>query len=147
MGQHGIEQCGTKTMELYRVIYTSRPFGYDQAMLNGILVNARHSNARDNVTGALICRRDVFIQLLEGPEDKVKQTVARIARDDRHTEMALHVQSRIPDRLFGAWAMLHDPAATWIWSAEAVSDGAIERATPQELEGFFEKLLARQDAV
>ena len=136
-----------EAMDFYRVIYTSRPFGYDQAMLNGILVNARHSNARDDVTGALICRRDVFIQLLEGPEESVKKTVARIMRDDRHTEMEVHVQSRIAARQFGAWSMLHDPAVTWIWSAEEVADGAIERTTPEELEGFFEKLLERQEAV
>jgi hypothetical protein len=33
--------------------------------------------------------------------------------------------------------MLHDPAASWIWSKEEVADGAVERATTEELIAFF----------
>ena len=56
-------------MDLYRVIYTSRPFGFDAGMLNGILVDARRMNTRDGITGALICRADIYVQLLEGSEE------------------------------------------------------------------------------
>jgi len=133
-------------MDLYRVIYTSRPFGYDQATLNGILMDARGANERSGVTGALICRRDLFIQLLEGPQQDVSDTTRRIRRDDRHTDMTMHVERRVNTRMFGAWSMLHDPAATWIWSAEDVAKGAIGRASPQEVEGFFQTLLEQHEA-
>ena len=74
-------------MGLLRIIYTSQPFGFDEATLAGILMDARRCNTRDDVTGALICRRDVFVQLLEGPEQKVRDTFERIGRDDRHVDV------------------------------------------------------------
>ena len=131
-------------MSFYRVIYTSRPFGFDVGTLNGILMDARRLNERDGITGALICRGDIYIQLLEGPEAQVRNTVERIGRDDRHVEMTLHVTQGVPERMFGNWAMLHDPAATWIWSHEEVDAGAAERASPGEVEAFFVQLRDRQ---
>jgi hypothetical protein len=124
-------------MSLFRAVYTSRPFGFDDAILNGILMEARRANDRDGLTGALICRGDIYIQWLEGPEAQVRNALARIKRDDRHLEMTLHVEEPASERMFGKWAMLHDPAASWIWSQEEVADGAVERATPEELIAFF----------
>ncbi|MCH8467779.1 MAG: BLUF domain-containing protein [Roseinatronobacter sp.] len=127
-------------MSVYRVVYTSRPFGFDSGTLNGILVHAQRANASVGITGALICREDVYLQLLEGPEEEVKKTIARIKRDDRHLEFTTHVEKTVSERSFGRWAMLHDPAATWIWSRDAVRNGAIEHATAAEVDGFFQKL-------
>jgi hypothetical protein len=133
-------------MDLFRAIYTSRPFGFDSAILSGILMDARSANARDGITGALICRADIYMQLLEGPEAQVRNTLDRISRDDRHVEVRLHVAEQVPDRLFGDWAMLHDPAATWIWTQDQVAGDAIDRATPEEITNFFTRLRALQDA-
>jgi hypothetical protein len=36
-------------MDLFRIIYSSRPFGFDTAILNAILVDARRLNARDGM--------------------------------------------------------------------------------------------------
>ena len=133
-------------MSLYRMIYTSRPFGFDSGTLNGILVHAQQENARVGITGALICREDIYLQLLEGPEGEVKKTVERIKRDDRHLEVVVHVEKAVSERMFGKWAMLHDPAATWIWSRAEVTDDAVERATAAEVEGFFDKLCYAHNA-
>jgi hypothetical protein len=130
-------------MSLFRVIYTSQPFGFDTGILSSILLDARRLNVRDDITGALICRGDIYLQLLEGPEQQVRQALERIKRDDRHLEVTLHVEEHASDRMFGNWAMLHDPAASWIWSQEEVADGAAERATPEEIMAFFTRL---QDA-
>lgn len=127
-------------MSIYRAIYTSRPFGFDSSILNSILVHARQANARVGITGALICREDVYLQMLEGPEDAVKETIARITRDDRHLEVTVHLAETVSERMFADWAMLHDPAATWIWSRAEVRDDAIERTTAAEVEGFFRRL-------
>lgn len=124
-------------MGLFRAVYSSRPFGYDAGMLNGILTDARRANLRDGITGALICRADIYLQWLEGSEDKVRAAIARIQRDDRHVEVNILIQDTIDDRVFAHWDMLHDPAASLIWSQEAVADGAAERASPDEVIGFF----------
>ena len=133
-------------MDLFRSIYSSRPFGFDAAILDGILADARRANTRDGITGALICREDIYLQWLEGPEDKVRQAVDRIARDDRHLEVRVHVAEPAAERVFGDWAMLDDPAASWIWSQQEVSDDAVERATPEEVTGFFLHLRDRMKA-
>lgn len=123
-----------------QIIYSSRPFGYDQAILNGVLVDAWRCNERDDVTGALVCRQDVYLQLLEGPAKAVQATFDRIRRDDRHLEVTLHVSNTVPSRMFGAWAMLHDPAKSWLWSVEEVSDGILGRASGAEFTQVFERL-------
>lgn len=127
-------------MDLFWAIYSSRPFGFDEAILNGILTDARRANQRDGITGALICRGDIYLQWLEGPEAAVRAALERIKRDDRHLEVTLHVEEPVSERVFGEWAMLHDPAASWIWTQAEVADGAVERATPEEVTGFFLKL-------
>jgi len=127
-------------MELFRAIYSSRPFGFDEGILSSILMDARRANVRDGITGALICRADIYLQWLEGPEEQVRKAVERIERDDRHLEVKVHVAERVSERTFGEWAMLHDPAATWIWSQSEIADGAVDRATPQEITGFFLRL-------
>ena len=73
--------------EIKHIIYASRPFGFDDAVLKSILLSSRTNNAKSNVTGALICRSDLYLQILEGPEDAVDQTFQRIERDDRHLEI------------------------------------------------------------
>ncbi len=132
-------------MNLFRAIYTSQPFGFDESILGGILIDARRANLRDGITGALICRADIYLQWLEGPEDQVRAALARIKRDDRHLEVTLHVAETVTERVFGDWAMLHDPAATWFWTQQQVANGAAERATPDEVTAFFLRLRRTAD--
>jgi hypothetical protein len=129
-------------MALMQLIYASRPFGYDDAILAGILLDARRCNERDGITGALICRADLYLQLLEGPQDAVEACYDRIKRDDRHIEPRNLLERSVKTRLFPAWAMRDDPAQSWIWSREAVRAGAVEQASEDEVLGFFNRLAA-----
>ena len=127
-------------MSLFRAIYSSRPFGFDAGILNGILMDARRANARDDITGALLCRADIYLQWLEGPEDAVRDAIRRIQKDDRHVEVRVHVAGPVSERVFGQWQMLHDPEASWIWTQDEIADGAIDRVTPEEIIAFFTRL-------
>jgi hypothetical protein len=129
-------------MAMIQLIYASRPFGFDAAGLNSILSIARHCNERDGVTGALICRQDLFLQLLEGPETMVEAAYGRIALDDRHVEVNRLASRRITTRLFPGWAMRDDPARSWMWSLAEVESGALGRASGEELLAVFERLAA-----
>lgn len=127
-------------MSILQLTYASRPFGYNEAILAGILLDARRCNERDGITGALICRQDLFLQLLEGPAEAVDAAYQRIARDDRHIEVR-RLTRRVTDmRLFPGWAMRDDPARSWMWSMEAVANGAVRRASEDEVLGVFERL-------
>ena len=82
-------------MRLCQLIYTSRPFGFNAPMLDDILTAARSLNTQHGITGALICRADMFMQMLEGPRAKVTETFGRIQADDRHVDVTLlHVATR-----------------------------------------------------
>jgi hypothetical protein len=116
-----------------QLIYASQPFGYDELVLAGILATARRNNARDGITGALICREDLFVQLLEGRRDVATSAFSRILRDDRHV-------GDIEARLFPEWSMRHDPARSWMWTMQEVAKGAVGRASMQEIRGIFDRL-------
>ena len=83
-----------------QLIYASQPFGYDDLTLVGILASARRNNARDGITGALICRPDLFMQLLEGRRDVVTAAFSRIMRDERHVDVVNLVSSDIDEGCF-----------------------------------------------
>lgn len=129
-------------MTLMRLIYASHPFGFDDLALNGILATAQRNNARDGITGALICREDLYVQLLEGERKNVEAAFERIRRDDRHTDIVPLLIENTDQRLFPTWAMRHDPAKSWMWTREQVREGAVERATREEVLGVFVRLVA-----
>ncbi len=129
-------------MSLVQMVYASRPFGFDTAILSQILHTARRRNAEDNITGALICRGDLFLQMLEGPAKRVEETYHRIRQDDRHLEVTSLMKRTISTRLFPEWAMRDDPVQSWMWSAEDVHKGAVTRATEQEVLSVFERVAA-----
>ena len=127
-------------MILSRLIYCSQPFGYDQPMLNGILADARTYNPKNNITGALICREDIFLQLLEGPEDKLLLTYNKILNDDRHLDIELLVKELCEDRLFPTWSMKDDPAKTWFWTKDEIDSGILSTVSKNDLLGVFDKV-------
>lgn len=133
-------------MDLVRLVYASQPFGFDDAILSGILHDARSRNLRDGITGALICRADLYLQLLEGPAAAVEATYRRILCDDRHLDVRLLARSESPERLFGRWAMRDDPAQSWMWTPAQVAGGAVDRASPGEAIGLFAQLSAQVNA-
>ncbi len=98
-------------MRLTQLIYMSRPFGFDDLELRNILLVSRHNNERDGITGSLICREDMYLQLLEGPRAAVSTAYTRIARDNRHGEVMLLWTGDVQERLFPQWFMKHDSAS------------------------------------
>lgn len=129
-------------MDLMQLIYASQPFGFDEATLNGILSDARRCNRRDDVTGALVCRADVYLQMLEGPPPAVDAAFARIAQDDRHGDVRLLHRRLAAERLFPGWSMRDDPAHSWHWTREQVAAGALTRASDAELLAVFASVKA-----
>ncbi len=131
-------------MTLHRLIYVSRPFGFDTAILGGILLGARRNNRRDGLTGALICRADIYLQLLEGPVPAVEAAFGRIVADDRHCDIERLTSGPVADRLFPAWEMLDDPARSWLWSAAEVAQGMVSAAAPAILGAVFARVAAER---
>lgn len=129
-------------MSLTQIIYSSKPFGFDASVLDSILAVSRRLNARDDVTGTLICRADMYLQLIEGPDAAIQSTYKRISADDRHLDINLHISRVVTERFFPKWAMRDDPARSWMWTQAEVSAGAIQAATAADILCIFERLAA-----
>ena len=127
-------------MKLMQLVYCSQPFGYNLEILSAILIASRANNRKRDITGALICRSDIFLQLLEGPEQQVKSTYAAIQNDDRHINIYHLLDQNVDKRLFPAWSMKDDPDKTWMWSREEVSNGIVKSLSKAEIEEVFVKL-------
>jgi hypothetical protein len=74
----------------------------------------------------------------------VEALYEKIKRDDRHADATILVQETAAQRLFPMWAMRHDPAKSWMWTREQVSQGAVEAATRDEVLAIFVRLVAEQ---
>ena len=132
-------------MRLMQLIYASTPFGFNNPLLNNILSASRRNNARNDITGALICRADLFLQMLEGPRSAVTTTFKRILEDDRHLDVMLISSNDIHERMFPKWHMRDDPAQSWMWTQAQIAGDALETASAADVRAVFERLLRETD--
>lgn len=104
-----------------------------------ILVSARGNNARDELTGALVYNGHNFLQLLEGPGEKVEACLAVIRGDPRHSGMIEVRRRAIETRDFGEWAMLYDPRFEWRDEglARLAANGRIDAADERMFANFI----------
>lgn len=117
---------------MIRLVYASHAtVPFTDADLDGLLETCRQHNVAHGVTGMLLYRDGDFLQVLEGEAESVRETFARIKRDQRHAGTVVLDQSNIDQREFGSWAM------------------AFRRLTPAEVpEGFvdyFQKSVGEQE--
>ena len=73
--------------------------------LDELLTKSRKANAMADITGLLVVGGRRFLQVLEGPEEAVAETYARISRDPRHVALVKLHDKEVPMRAFGSWAM------------------------------------------
>ena len=97
-------------MQLARLIYTSTASDRcDQKQVEEILEVSMKLNAVNGITGILYYSSKYFMQYLEGNAEKVDETYARLARDDRHHCLRLVERAAIQQREFEDWNMAYVP--------------------------------------
>jgi len=97
---------------VFSVVYSStatEPFS-DEA-LGDLLQQCRDANAERDITGMLLYRNGRFIQILEGPEQAVRETMGKIERDPRHDHLRVLIDEFIEERNFAEWTMGFEPIA------------------------------------
>ena len=122
-----------------QVIYVSKPIDFDKKILDQILLQSAANNEKNNITCALICRSDLYLQILEGPAHKVDDLYSRINTDTRHSEVKLLEETRSKRRLFSNWAMKGDPAKEWMWTRSEIINGILERLSKDDAMNIFVK--------
>jgi Sensors of blue-light using FAD len=96
---------GESSMQVTRLIYTSRHENLENGSLEAILQASHRNNSRDHVTGVLVFENRNFLQLIEGSRDAVSTCFARIMGDKRHRDVQVISCGDVSGRLFQGWSM------------------------------------------
>lgn len=75
-------------------------------LIKSIKRKASVNNPRDGLTGILLSNSNMFMQLIEGEEEKVKKKYERIKKDERHKEITLIYEGERDVRFFENWSLL-----------------------------------------
>jgi hypothetical protein len=115
----------------YQIMYSSQATApMTSAELERILADARTGNEARDVTGVLIYVDGVFVQILEGDEDVVRNLVESIKADARHHAVKVFHVAEVDERAFQAWSMAYLSPSAEEMSAWAGLPGT---ATVEEL--------------
>lgn len=99
------------TANMVRLIYYSRHYQSSielsvREMMEDIVGSSAIKNRCLGITGLLIYTRELFAQVLEGPEHALRRLFVTIAQDKRHHDVRVITDfERIPHRQFGEAAM------------------------------------------
>ena len=91
---------------VFSLVYRSRTtHDWGQDHLLGLLEGSRRRNADHAITGILLYRSRLFMQLIEGEEAAVTRLFANIRSDRRHDDVDLLWTDVAAQREFVAWSM------------------------------------------
>ncbi|NCN28537.1 BLUF domain-containing protein [bacterium] len=94
--------------EIFHLVYRSiAEDDLTQKGIDGILRVSHKLNRKAGISGILIKRGKVFLQLLEGPKNKVLTTFRRIHQDPRHHSIKTVIETKSSDRLYSNWDMAY----------------------------------------
>lgn len=111
----------TQLIELSYISEADHLFSEDE--LAELLSSARAKNLHNQVTGLLLYKEPLFMQLIEGPEDVVLELFETIKQDPRHSKVSGLVRDEIKERTFPDWQMgFVVPATSDIRKIEGFSD-------------------------
>lgn len=103
-------------MSLMRLAYASEATFQAKPVEKGvephvarILMTSRRNNGRSKLVGGLYYGDNRFFQYLEGEEAAVKETYARILKDDRHRNVITLIEEPLAERTFSNWSMKYVP--------------------------------------
>jgi hypothetical protein len=92
------------------VVYSSvATQSFSDADLAKLLAASRRTNNSSHLTGLLLYRQGRFLQVLEGPEATVRDRMAIIRADPRHTRVRVLVEETRHERQFPDWTMGYEP--------------------------------------
>ncbi len=70
-----------------------------------IVATAKAMNPRHDITGVLFFARGKFLQVIEGPEDALRQLMRNIEGDARHTNVQYLIDTPVSRHGFSRWNM------------------------------------------
>lgn len=120
--------------DIFRLMYASKAAeDICYSDLQAILQVSRTQNLEREITGILIFRDGLFLQLLEGKKTQVKEVLGKIVQDSRHSHLKVLCESSADRRLFKNWPM-------------AYMDGDIDEENQDVLQTVFSDVFLSQAA-
>lgn len=99
----------SEVTHLFSLLYASSATEpLSQQQMTQLLACSREANAKLKITGMLLYKGGNFMQVLEGPEDRVLHLYARIVEDRRHHSVITLLQEKVAKREFPQWSMGFD---------------------------------------
>lgn len=91
---------------MFQLIYVSQATSSIQLdEIENILEASRANNQVEQVTGMLMYKDRLFVQILEGEKDHVFSVYDRVKNDTRHQGVQIIEESEVPKRQFDQWIM------------------------------------------
>jgi uncharacterized Fe-S cluster-containing MiaB family protein len=95
---------------LFHLFYVSNlssdiPIESANQVIDAILSKANAYNPTRGLTGVLLFRAGIFLQLLEGPEAEVRTLFERIKKDPRNQNITEILAQPTQSRIFDQWSM------------------------------------------
>lgn len=95
-------------MSIHQIFYVSKAKPQiTEEEIESILSTAKNFNKTKNISGALLFRGGMFLQLLEGDRTEVEALYAKIEKDPRHTHVIKFFGLTGSKRLFSEWSMAY----------------------------------------
>ena len=138
---------------LYRMLYSSQA---KQPMtsveLEAILDDARRGNIERGITGVLVYKDGVFLQILEGERGEVEEVMRNIASDSRHGGVKTFFADVALARSFESWHMAYlspsaEELARWASLEGTVSIDTLVSHVEEDPERFPRILVSIVDAL
>lgn len=91
---------------MFQLVYASAAWvPFTQTVIEDILLVSRTKNLEHGVTGVLLYKSGLIVQVLEGEEAGVRRLYANIERDRRHYDVTTIYTRPIEAREFPGWTM------------------------------------------
>ncbi len=101
------------TTPLLSAVYVSSAHLQSEGEIVEILRTSRKRNQLANITGLLAYKEGSFLQILEGPQAALTETLERISQDQRHSGMITLAKREIKERIFSEWSMAYQEMAAF----------------------------------
>jgi len=93
-------------MSLYQLIYVSSAKNdIAEEDINNIIKSAINFNSKNDITGLLLYRSGIFMQLLEGSQTLIDPLFEKIKQDNRHNNIIQLIAQSAKERMYPNWAM------------------------------------------
>ena len=93
-------------LQVVYISFASESFNSNaQDGLDDILLKANEYNKKRGITGMLLYRSGVFLQLIEGDLIEIQKLFGKISMDLRHEGLKILVKQQSDERLFEDWSM------------------------------------------